>query len=185
MDKDKNLITISCDAMLNFAQKFSNKDVKYALLKNKYDIQEQENLTLKQQLEEERRARIAAEKEVAILKAELKLQKDERHPEPVNKSGQPSVSEQQEAVEYMIGKDLMLSILQIKVFMEHNAPDLYTTSMLRTFIWETVPENYREAAYEVIKKIMTLPEAQKPQPINDNRTINLVGDHPKYDEHKD
>lgn len=190
MEENKDKIAISCGDILTLTQAMSSQEVKYARLEMRHEMVLEENERLKRRLEESESARMKAEEENRLLKTQNELLQQDidtlktKIANLVSTMQQPDMDMMQQAIEFLLQKHILISILQLQSFMQANVSDLNTALALRGFVMECVPEQLQAATLAVINKVMVLPEKPKPQPpVNyDNRTITMTGNDATYNE---
>lgn len=174
MKEGNDKIEISCGDILALTQEISNKDVKYARLEMRYEM--------------EVSARLKAETEANCLKdenqqlreenARLKSEQAEKpqNPQPLNRE------QLEQALALLLDNHVLLSLPKMQEFMHTHTLDLPTAMLLRGFIEECIPDDLKPTAIGIVSKLL-LASQPKPQPTIDNRTINLTGEHATYEEH--
>lgn len=187
MEEGNKDISISRGDLIALSHEWSDRDVKYARLEMRYELLEEKYAEKDKALMAERAARIKAEEEAKNLRMQIeKLQQDfnSSKSQVANYTStfqQPDRDTLKQAIEYLLQNHILISILKLQNFMNEQVSDLNTALMLRSVFLECVPEQLQAASLEIIKKVMALPEKAKPTTI-DNRTINMNGDNPVYEE---
>ena len=188
MEEGSNQIQLSRGDLIALSQEISDRDVKYAKLEMLYEMSVEKNRDLELRLAVEEAARKKAEEEAAMLREENLQQREEIETLKAQIASmddavhEPNREILQQAIEFLLQKHILLSILQLQAFMENRVTDLNTALVLRAFVLECIPEQLQTATLSIINKVMALPEKQKPVAPIDQRTINLTGDNASYNE---
>lgn len=188
MEEGNDKMHISRGDLIALSQEFSDRDVKYARLEMMYQMEQEKNKQLTEQLaESEAERRKAEEKNCGLEIINEQLRRDlEAMKVKIdsidNSIKQPDRELLQQAVEFLLQKHLLISIFELQQFMKDKVSDLSTAMLLRGFVLTCVPEQLLPTALNIINKVMVLPN--KPNPIVpiENRTINLTGSDAIYNE---
>lgn len=187
MEEGNNQIQLSRGDLIALSQEISDRDVKYAKLEMLYEMTVEKNRDLELRLAVEEAARKKAEEEAAMLREENLRQREEIETLKAQIASmgdavhEPNREILQQAIEFLLQKHILLSILQLQAFMENRVTDLNTALVLRAFVLECIPEQLQATTLSIINKVMALPEKKPVAPI-DQRTINLTGDNASYNE---
>jgi hypothetical protein len=188
MEEGNDKMHISRGDLIALSQEFSDRDVKYARLEMMYQMEQEKNKQLTEQLSESEAERRKAEEKncgLEIINEQLRrdLEAMKVKIDSIDNSiKQPDRELLQQAVEFLLQKHLLISIFEIQQFMKDKVSDLSTAMLLRGFVLTCVPEQLLPTALNIINKVMVLPN--KPNPIVpiENRTINLTGSDAIYNE---
>ena len=174
MKEGTDKIEISCGDILALTQEISNKDVKYARLEMRYEIEES--------------ARMKAEAEANCYKEENKQLREENAwlksqlADKPQSPQQPDREQMEQTIALLLENHVVLSLPKMQEFIQNHMIDLATAMLLRGFVQECIPDDLKSSSIGLVSKLQ-LPERPKPQPTIDNRTINLTGKHATYEEH--
>lgn len=187
--KEEHNINLSRGDLIALSQEWSGRDVKYARLEMRYEMLEEKLHEQEEKHAISEAARNKAEEEVRQLKTINEQQQHDIELLKLKIAGmassieKPDIETLQQAIEFLLQNHVLISILQLKAFMQDRVTDLNTALVLRAFVLECVPEKLQATSLAIINKVMVLPEKTKSTPTTiDNRKINLFGDNSIYKE---
>ena len=187
--EEGNNINLSYGDLIALSKEWSDRDVKYARLEMRYGLLVEKLREQEEKLAASEAARNKAEEEVRQLKNINEQQQRDidflktKIADMASSVESPNMDTLQQAIEFLLQKHLLISILQLQTFMQDKVSDVNTSLALRALMLECIPEQLQAASLAIINKVMVLPDKPKSASATiDNRKINLYGDNSIYEE---
>lgn len=187
--EEGNNINLSYGDLIALSKEWSDRDVKYARLEMRYGLLVEKLREQEEKLAASEAARNKAEEEVRQLKNINEQQQRDidflktKIADMASSVESPNMDTLQQAIEFLLQKHLLISILQLQTFMQDKVSDVNTALALRALMLECIPEQLQAASLAIINKVMVLPDKPKSASATiDNRKINLYGDNSIYEE---